>query len=48
MATYTDYNPSQHNDFMTPRCLWEQIKDYIPTDKEISMPFYGDGECGRI
>ena len=48
MATYTDYNPSQHNDFMTPRYLWEQIKDYIPKDKVISMPFYGDGECGLI
>jgi hypothetical protein len=45
MATYTDYSPSKHNDFMTPKYLFEEIKDYIPKDKKISMPFYGDGMC---
>jgi len=45
MATYTDYNPSRHNDFMTPKYIFEEIKDYIPQDKVISMPFYGDGTC---
>ena len=45
MATYTDYNPSRHNDFMTPKYIFEEIKDYIPNDKVISMPFFGDGTC---
>ena len=47
MATYTDYQPSKHNDFMTPKYLFENVKDYIPKGKVISMPFYGDGQAGR-
>jgi hypothetical protein len=47
MASYRDYNPSKHNDFMTPKYLFEEIKDLIPVDKVISMPFYGDGKCGK-
>tara|TARA_R110000751_G_scaffold17536_1_gene54175 strand:+ start:342 stop:842 length:501 start_codon:yes stop_codon:yes gene_type:complete len=46
MATYKDYNPSKFNDFMSPKCLFEDIKEYIPKDKIISMPFYGDGKIG--
>jgi len=46
MATYKDYNPSKFNDFMTPKCVFEEIKDFIPKDKVISMPFYGDGKVG--
>ena len=46
MATYTDYQPHKHNDFMTPKYLFENVKDYIPKDKKISMPFYGDGMAG--
>ncbi len=45
MATYTNYNPSKHNDFMTPKYIFEDIKDYIPKNKIISMPFFGDGSC---
>ena len=45
MATYFDYNPSRYNDFMTPKYIFEEIKQYIPKDKLISMPFYGDGTC---
>lgn len=47
MASYRDYNPSKHNDFMTPKYIFEEIKDLIPKDKTISMPFYGDGNCGK-
>tara|TARA_R110002012_G_scaffold252391_1_gene431402 strand:+ start:17622 stop:18158 length:537 start_codon:yes stop_codon:yes gene_type:complete len=47
MATYRDYNPSKHNDFMTPKYLFEDIKEYIPKDKVISMPFWGDGQAGK-
>ena len=46
MATYSDYNPSKHNDFMTPKCIFEEIKSFIP-DTLISMPFYGDGTAGK-
>tara|TARA_R100000541_G_C1873560_1_gene81255 strand:+ start:17 stop:523 length:507 start_codon:yes stop_codon:yes gene_type:complete len=47
MATYLDFEPSKHNDFMTPSYVWEQINDYIPKDKVIWEPFYGDGESGK-
>ena len=35
MATYKDYNPSKFNDFMTPKYVFEEIKDFIPKDKVI-------------
>ena len=47
MATYSDYNPSKCNDFMTPDYVWDWIEDYIPRDKVIWEPFYGDGESGE-
>ena len=46
MATYIDWNPSKDNDFITPFSAWEDIKQYIPKNKKISMPFYCDGTCG--
>ena len=46
MATYLDWNPSKDNDFVSPKYLWEDIKDYIPQDKIISMPFYCEGSAG--
>tara|TARA_R110000823_G_scaffold294763_1_gene413719 strand:+ start:1521 stop:2018 length:498 start_codon:yes stop_codon:yes gene_type:complete len=47
MATYTDYNPSKCNDFISPPYIWKDIIKYIPKNKVISMPFYCDGECGK-
>lgn len=47
MASYRDYNPSKHSDFMTPKYLFEEIKHLIPKDKIISLPFYGDGKAGE-
>ena len=47
MATYRDYNPSRYNDFISPPHIWEDIKQFIPKNKIISMPFYCDGECGN-
>jgi len=47
MATYQDYNPSKCNDFMTPDYVWDWIIDYIPKDKVIWEPFYGDGKSGE-
>ena len=32
---------------MTPKSAWENIKDYIPKNKVIWEPFYGDGASGK-
>ena len=37
----------KHNDYMTPKYAWENIKQYIPKDKVIWEAFYGDGESGK-
>ena len=47
MATYSDYNPKVNNDYMTPEYAWDDVMRFIPKDKEIWEPFYGDGESGK-
>jgi hypothetical protein len=37
----------KHDDYMTPKHAWENIKDYIPKDKTIWEAFYGDGQSGK-
>ncbi len=37
----------KHDDYMTPKYAWENIKDYIPKDKIIWEAFYGDGDSGK-
>lgn len=37
----------KHDDYMTPKYAWENIKQYIPKDKVIWEAFYGDGESGK-
>ena len=37
----------RHNDYMTPKTAWENIKHIIPKDKVIWEAFYGDGESGN-
>jgi len=37
----------KHDDYMTPKSAWENIKDYIPKDKVIWEAFYGDGKSGE-
>jgi len=32
---------------MTPKKVWEDIKQYIPTDKVIWESFFGDGKSGK-
>lgn len=32
------------DNYMTNKNDWERIKEYIPTDKQIWSPFYGDGK----
>ena len=36
----------KHDDYMTPKYAWENIKQFIPKDKIIWEPFYGDGKSG--
>ena len=33
---------------MTPKSAWEAIADYIPDDKTLWDPFYGDGASGQF
>ena len=35
-----------HDDYMTPKSAWENIKHLIPKDKVIWEAFYGDGKSG--
>ena len=37
----------KHDDYMTPKYAWENIKQFIPNDKVIWEAFYGDGESGK-
>jgi len=46
MATFTNKTFKKHDDYMTPKSTWEDIKQYIP-DKQIWEAFYGDGQSGN-
>ena len=37
----------KYDDYMTPYSAWENIKEFIPVDKEIWEPFFGDGKSGK-
>jgi len=37
----------KHDDYMTPKSAWENIKDLIPKNKTIWEAFYGDGKSGQ-
>ena len=37
----------KHDDYMTPKYAWENIKHIIPKDKVIWESFYGDGKSGE-
>jgi hypothetical protein len=39
---------SKHSDYMTPNHAWEDIKSFIPDNKIIWSPFYGDGNQKNI
>lgn len=38
----------KHDDYMTPKHAWEDIKQYIPKDKVIWEAFYGNGDSGKF
>ena len=46
MATFTNETFLKHDDYMTPKSAWEDIKKYIPKDKVIWEAFYGNGDSG--
>lgn len=47
MATFTSKTFIKHDDYMTPKHAWEDIKHIIPEDKVIWEAFYGDGKSGN-
>jgi len=47
MATFTNKGFIKHDDYMTPKYAWENIKDYIPKDKVIWEAFMGNGKSGE-
>ena len=47
MAGFHSKTFSTHDDYMTPKYAWENIKDYIPKNKIIWEAFYGDGKSGQ-
>ena len=47
MAIFHTKTFIKHDDYMTPRYAWENIKDFIPKDKIIWEAFYGDGSSGE-
>jgi len=47
METITKHSYIKHDDYMTPKYAWENIKEFIPKDKIIWEAFYGDGKSGK-
>jgi hypothetical protein len=39
---------TQHDDYMSPAHVWQDIEAYIPKDKTIWECFYGDGTSGQF
>ena len=46
MAVFHTKTFLKHDDYMTPKHAWEDIKEYIPKNK-IWEAFYGDGTSGN-
>jgi len=46
MASFHTKTFTKHDDYMTPKSAWDNIKQYIPRDKVIWEAFYGDGTSG--
>jgi len=46
MAGFHTKTFMKHDDYMTPKYAWENIKQFIPKDKIIWEAFYGDGKSG--
>lgn len=46
MAGFQTKSFLKHDDYMTPKYAWENIKQFIPKDKLIWEAFYGNGQSG--
>lgn len=46
MAGFHPKTFTNHDDYMTPKSAWDDIKHLIPKDKKIWEAFYGDGKSG--
>ncbi len=47
MASFFTKSFSKHDDYMTPKYAWENIKEFIPKDKVLWEAFTGDGKSGK-
>ena len=47
MAGFHSKTFQLHDDYMTPKYAWENIKQYIPNNKIIWEAFYGNGDSGN-
>jgi len=47
MASFHTKTFTKHDDYMTPKHAWEDIKQFIPKDKVIWEAFYGNGDSGK-
>jgi hypothetical protein len=47
MASFHSETFKRHDDYMTPKHAWYDIKQYIPKDKVIWEAFYGNGDSGN-
>ena len=47
MASFHNKTFLDHDDYMTNKSTWKNIKHLIPNDKIIWEPFYGDGKSGQ-
>jgi hypothetical protein len=47
MSLFQNKSFSKYDDYMTPKYVWENIKNYIPKDKTIWEAFYGNGSSGN-
>ena len=48
MAGFHTKTFTVYDDYMTPASAWEAIAEFIPKDKTIWEPFFGDGTSGDI
>jgi len=46
MASFHTKTFELHDDYMTPKYAWDNIKQYIPRDKIIWEAFFGNGKSG--
>jgi len=47
MAGFQTKTFTKHDDYITPKYAWENIKQYIPKDKVIWEAFYAEGTSGK-